>query len=95
MHEKCNLKLFTFTKNSNDSWRVASEFEHVWARSHLNSTPPVNQTLSRHDVIWQQLSIYSYDSCGVISYVLLSNINPRKVYNVRRITEYVNNEICV
>ena len=28
--------------------------EHVWAR-----TPPVNQTQSRHDVIWQLFTIYS------------------------------------
>ena len=43
---------------------------HVWAGPPLEHVrartfpPPVNQTLSRHDVIWQpSVTIYSDDSC--------------------------------
>ena len=58
-HAGCGLKLCTVNKNSDDIYGTAylcrTPLEHVRA-----CTPqPVNQTLSRHDVI----TIYSNNSC--------------------------------
>ena len=61
------LKLCTVTKNGDDIYLRACltktpPLKHVRART----PPPVNKTLSRHDVIWQRIvTIYSDDSCRV------------------------------
>ena len=72
----CGLKLCTVTNNA-----MTNTLGHVWAGhpafnmfghvplsimfGHVNPTP-VNQTLSRHDVIWQPtVTIYFDDSCRV------------------------------
>ena len=58
-HAGCGLKLYTVAINSGD----VPPLKHVRERTRL---PPVNQTLSRHDVIWQLIvTIYSDNSCRV------------------------------
>ena len=58
-HPLSNLRVRTFTINSGD-------VPPLGMFGQVPPPPPVNQTLSRHDVNWQpSVTIYSDDSCRV------------------------------